>query len=157
MVSLFPRELFFAELDRLQRSLDSVFEPATSIRGFGLGGYPQLNVGTTPTSVEVYAFAPGIDPAKIEVTLDRGVLTIAGERTGVRAEAPASGHGNGSGNGHARQVLHVEERFTGRFRRVVTLPEDIDPNGVTAEARDGALRVSIKRLEAAQPRRIAVQ
>ena len=77
--SLFPRDLF-AELDRLQRDLSGVFEPSPSIRGLGRGGYPALNVGSTPTSVELYAFAPGLDPASIEVNLDRGVLTVCGER-----------------------------------------------------------------------------
>ena len=77
--SLFPRDIF-AELDRLQRDMSGVFDYSPSIRGFGRGGYPALNVGSTPTSVEIYAFAPGIDPAAVEINLDRGVLTIDGER-----------------------------------------------------------------------------
>ena len=89
--SLFPRDLF-AELDRMQRDLSGVFEPSPSIRGLGRGGYPALNVGSTPASVELYAFAPGLDPASIEVNLDRGVLTIAGERKAeaVPEKAPTS-------------------------------------------------------------------
>ena len=77
--SLFPRDLF-AEVDRLQREMQQAFDTVSpSIRGFA-AGYPALNVGSTPTSVEIYAFAPGIDPAKVEVHLERGVLTIEGER-----------------------------------------------------------------------------
>ena len=61
--SLFPRDLF-AEVERLQREMQQAFDTVSpSIRGFARG-YPALNVGSTPTSVEVYAFAPGIDPAK---------------------------------------------------------------------------------------------
>ena len=56
-----------------------------------------------------------------------------------------------------KTTLHSQERFSGRFRRVVSLPDDIDPNGVSAAYRDGVLRVSVKRREAAQPRRITVQ
>jgi HSP20 family molecular chaperone IbpA len=82
--SLFPRDLF-AELDRLQRDMSGAFDYSPAIRGLGRGGYPALNVGSTSTGVEVFAFAPGIDPATLDIQLDRGVLTIAGER---RAAAP---------------------------------------------------------------------
>ena len=142
--SLFPRDVF-SELDRLQRDMSSLFDYSPSIRGFGRGGYPALNVGSTPTSVEIYAFAPGIDPAAIEINLDRGVLTIDGER---KPSLPA---------GDEKTTLHLNERFDGRFRRVVSLPDDIDPAGVTADYRDGVLHVSVKRRESAQPRRIEVQ
>lgn len=144
--SLFPRDMF-AELDRLQREMSTAFEPSPSIRGLGRGGYPALNVGSTPASIEIYAFAPGLDPATIELNLDRGVLTLAGER---KSDLP-------QGNGDAKTVLHLNERFAGRFRRVVSLPDDIDPGAVAADYRDGVLHVSIKRRASAQPRRIEVQ
>ncbi|MBN8509422.1 MAG: Hsp20/alpha crystallin family protein [Burkholderiales bacterium] len=143
--SLFAPDVF-AELDRLQRDVSSLFDLSPSIRGFARGGYPALNVGSTPQAVEVYAFAPGIDPAKVEVDLDRGVLTLAGERA---AAAPAASD--------EKTTLHVNERFAGRFRRVISLPDDIDPQGVSASYRDGVLHVSIPRKAAAQPRRIEVQ
>ena len=78
----------FAELNRMQSLLDQVF-PATgaSIRS-AAGGFPVLNVGTTPTAVEVQALAPGLDPAKLEITVDRGLLVIAGER---KSELPPKG------------------------------------------------------------------
>lgn len=142
--SLFPRDVF-SELDRLQRDMSTLFDYSPSIRGFGRGGYPALNVGSTPGSVEIYAFAPGIDPAAVEINLDRGVLTIDGER---KPTLPAD---------DGKTTLHLNERFDGRFRRVVSLPDDIDPAGVTADYRDGVLHVSVKRRESAQPRRIEVQ
>jgi HSP20 family protein len=142
--SLFPRDVF-AELDRLQRDMSTVFDYSPSIRGFGRGGYPALNVGSTPTSVEVYAFAPGIDPAAVEINLDRGVLTIDGERQDTLP------------TGDDKSTLHMNERFAGRFRRVVSLPDDIDPAAVSADYRDGVLHVSVKRRASAQPRRIEVQ
>jgi HSP20 family protein len=142
--SLFPRDVF-AELDRLQRDLSGALDYSPSIRGLGRGGYPALNVGSTPTAVEVYAFAPGIDPATIEVHLDRGVLTVSGERP---VAVPASDD---------KTTLHINERFSGRFRRVVSLPDDIDPGAVTAAYTDGVLRVSVQRRESARPRRIEVQ
>ncbi len=142
--SFFPRDVF-AELDRLQRDMQGAFDISPSIRGLARGGYPALNVGNAPDSVEVYAFAPGMDPKTIDVQLDRGVLTIAGERPA--AVTPSD----------EKTTLHVNERFAGRFRRVVSLPDDVDPNAVSADYRDGVLRVSVKRRASAQPRRIEVQ
>jgi HSP20 family protein len=141
--SLFPRDLF-AELDRLQRGMQQANEFSPSIRGSGRGGFPALNVGGTPQSVEIYAFAPGVDPASIDVELEKGVLTIAGER---KLAYPAQDE---------KTTVHIDERFSGRFRRVVTLPDDIDTNAVQAKYRDGVLHVSIQRRAAAQPRRISI-
>jgi HSP20 family protein len=53
--------------------------------------------------------------------------------------------------------VHIDERFAGRFRRVVTLPDDVDANAVDAKYRDGVLRISIARKQSAQPRRITIQ
>lgn len=142
--TLFPRDLF-AEVDRLQREIQQSVEQYPSIRGLGRGGFPAINVGGTPSSVEIYAFAPGIDPAQVEVNLDRGVLTVSGQRPARQADSDE------------KQSVHVNERFSGRFRRVISLPDDIDPTGVTAQYRDGVLRISVKRRESAQPRRIAIQ
>jgi HSP20 family protein len=142
--SLFPRDVF-AELDRLQREIQTSVDPFPSIRGFGRGSFPALNVGGTPQSVEIFAFAPGLDPASVEVHLDRGVLTIAGERP---AALPAD---------NDRSAVHINERFSGKFRRVISLSDDVDPDAVSADYRDGVLHISAKRRESAQPRRIAVQ
>ncbi len=142
--SLFPRDLF-AELDRLQREMQQSYEVSPSIRGLARGGFPAMNVGGTPRSVEIYAFAPGLDPAGIDVQLEKGVLTIAGERN---ADLPEKDD---------KAAVHIDERFAGRFRRVVSLPDDVDPNAVTARYRDGVLHISIQRKAASQPRRIAIQ
>jgi HSP20 family protein len=138
--TLFPRDMF-AELDRLQREMQQAFEWSPSIRGL-TRGYPAMNVGSTPQSVEIYAFAPGIDPASLDVQIEKGVLTIAGER---KVDAVPE-----------KATVHIDERFAGRFRRVVTLPDDIDANAVEARYRDGVLHISVARKSPAQPRRIAI-
>ncbi len=146
----FPGGLF-SDFDRVRRDLDALFglggsaQGAQGIRAVSEGAFPALNVGHTPQTVEVFAFAPGIDPAKIEVTLDRGVLTVAGER---RIELPQD---------DAKGIVYGQERLQGRFRRAISLPDDIDPNKVNAAYRDGVLRISIARREAMQPKRIAVE
>jgi len=139
--TLFPSD-FFANLDRLQRELQRFSGPASSIRGFGRGGFPALNVGSTPESVEIYAFAPGLDPATVDVTVDRGVLTLSGER---KSEL------------HGDAAIHINERFAGSFRRVVSLSDDVDPESTKAKYSDGVLHISLKRRTAAQSRRINIQ
>jgi HSP20 family protein len=143
----FPGSLY-GQFDRLRRELDDVFGTAglpSSIRSVAPGSFPAINIGNTPQSVEIYAFAPGIDPAQVEVTLDRGVLTLAGERPAVVPE-------NGD-----RTSVYSRERVNGRFKRAISLPDDIDAAQVNASYRNGVLRVSVARREAAQPQRIAIQ
>jgi len=139
--SLFPRDVL-AELDRLQREMQQGFHLSPSIRGIARGGFPAMNVGGTPQSVDIYAFAPGIDPTTLDVQIEKGVLTVAGER---KLDEPGK-----------EATVHIDERFAGRFRRVVTLPDDVDATAVEAKYRDGVLRISIARKQAAQPRRITI-
>lgn len=139
----FPSDLA-TELDRLQRRLQRFSGSATSIRGLGLDGFPALNVGGTPESVDVYAFAPGLDPAAIELTIERGVLTLSGERP---ADLPAQ---------DGKTTVHINERFAGRFSRAVSLSDDLDPDRVMATYGDGVLHISIQRRQSAQPRRIEI-
>ncbi|MEC4719667.1 Hsp20/alpha crystallin family protein [Noviherbaspirillum sp. CPCC 100848] len=143
--SMFPRDIF-AEFDRLQREIQQAFDNVPNIRGTGAGSFPALNVGRTPQSLEFYAFVPGLDPKSIDVSLERSVLTIAGER---QSDLPPR---------EERTSVHLKERFAGRFRRVISLPDDdVNPDGVTAQYRDGVLQISIKRRESSEARRIAVQ
>ncbi|HTQ75990.1 MAG TPA: Hsp20/alpha crystallin family protein [Burkholderiales bacterium] len=143
----FPGGLF-EELERLQRDVQSSFGALglpSSIRAVAQGAFPAINIGGTPTAVEVYAFAPGLDPRNIEVTVDRGVLTVSGERPD---NLPESG---------ARRSVYAAERFAGEFRRAVSLPEDVDPGRINATYRDGILRISIARQEKSQPKRIEIK
>ncbi len=141
--SMLPGDVF-AEMDRLQREIQQAFDLGPSIRGFGRGGFPALNIGNTPGSVELYAFVPGLDPASIDVQLEQGVVTIAGERSDDLASK------------EAQATVQINERFAGRFKRVVSLPDDIDADSVSAQYRDGVLHVSVQRSTSAQPKRISV-
>jgi len=143
----FPGGLF-DEIERLQRDMGRAFGTLglpSSIRAVAQGAFPAINIGGTPSAVEGYAFAPGLDPKKIDVTVDRGVLTISGER----ATFPP-------GSDKQRSV-YAAERYAGEFRRAVSLPEDVDPKRVSATYRDGLLRISVARQEASRPKRIEIQ
>jgi HSP20 family protein len=142
-----PNSLF-GQFERLRRELDDVFGVSalpSSIRSVTPGTLPAINVGRTPNSVEVYAFAPGLDASKIDVSLDRGVLRIAAERaSGIPADDP-------------KVQIYTRERGSGSFTRAISLPDDVDPAQVNANYRDGVLQISIGRRESAQPKRITVQ
>jgi HSP20 family protein len=142
-----PAADLFSELNRLQSVLDSVFRPSerSSIRALSGASFPVMNVGTTPDAVEIMAFAPGIDPSQLQITIDRGVLVIAGERKSLVPEEGDS------------TTVYAQERFAGPFRRVVSLPEEADPARVDAQYREGVLRITVAKRESSKPRRIAVQ
>jgi HSP20 family protein len=136
----------FPELTRLQQYLEQAGQPAStpSIRPFSRGGFPAVNVGSSPDSIEILALAPGVDPKALQITVDKGLLVIAGERS-----SDVSNPGN-------KDIVCAHERFSGPFRRVISLPDDADPLKVDATFRDGVLRISVAKRESSKPRQIAI-
>lgn len=53
--------------------------------------------------------------------------------------------------------VYADERFTGAFRRVIELPQDVDPDKVNARYVNGCLTISVGKSEASKPRQITVQ
>jgi HSP20 family protein len=146
---------WFADFELLQDQLDQLLggrgATPSSIRAVGrAGAFPALNVGTWAEALEVYAFAPGIDPKSIEVSVEKGLLAIAGERP------PQAGTAAASGRAAEERNVYANERFSGRFRRVVALPEDADPARVEATYRNGVLKVVVPKRESSKPRQIQV-
>ncbi len=135
----------FAQLQDRFESLLGGGRDASSIRAVArAGAFPALNVGTSADALEIYALAPGIDPVSVEVSVEKGLLTIAGERATQQRK------------GQAEVSVYARERFDGRFRRVVSLPEDADASRVEASYRNGVLRVLVPRHESSKPRQISV-
>ena len=141
-----PAADLFSELNRLQTVIDQVFRPSerSSIRALAGSSFPVINVGTTPDAIEVMALAPGLQADSLQVTVDRGLLVISGERKSL---VPESGDNTS---------IYAQERFVGNFRRVVNLPDDADPAKVDASYRDGILRITVAKRESSKPRRIQV-
>ena len=136
----------WGDMARLQRELDQLFRPAGArgIRAMQRHEFPLINVGSSPEAIEVLALAPGVAPEQLQVTVDKGLLVIAGQRMSALPE-----------DGKERNV-YAQERFAGSFKRVISLPDDADAQQVQASCKDGLLRVRVARHEAAQPRRIEV-
>ena len=72
-----------------------------------------INVGSTADTVEVMALAPGLDVQRLQLTMDRDLLIIAGERPAAVPE------------GKDRVSSYAQERFAGSFRRVISVPDDV--------------------------------
>ena len=142
-----PRDML-TEFERLQQQLDRVYPRShspDSIRATARGEFPAINIGSTPDTIEIVAFAPSIDAKSVQLSIDKGLLVVAGERK------------NDIPEGDERISVYAQERFAGPFRRVVSLPEDADPGRVNASYRDGFLRVSVGKRESSKPRRIEIQ
>jgi HSP20 family protein len=135
----------FDEFRRVQREMDQLFGATawpSSIRAVARGTYPPINIGSTSDQVDVYLFAAGVDPKRLDISIQQNLLTLAGERNLVSEEGAN---------------YYRKERFDGAFRRVVTLPDDVDPDRVNAAYRDGILHVAIQRRKSTKPRQIEVK
>lgn len=103
---------------------------------------PRVDIREEAEAFVLLADLPGIDPAQIQVQMDRHVLSIKGERpAAVLAE----------GQRHL-----VAERRTGTFERRFALPESADAEGITATGRHGVLEIRIPKKAESAPRRIVV-
>lgn len=140
----FARPDVFDQLDSFRQLLGPALNDgqARDLRQPVRGGWPLVNIGETDDAVTVYAFVPGVARENIEVTVEGNLLALAGRRE----RQP---------NGEKVQV-HRRERFAGEFRRVITLPDSLDPERVDASYRDGVLAVRIARRVEQEPRRIEI-
>lgn len=135
---------FDSLLDEIWRWDPDWFSPSpwfSSIRSVRPGTYPPLNIGCNADSVNVYVFSAGLDPKSLSLSLQQNLLTVAGERK-IPAEENAT--------------YYRRERFNGSFQRVITLPDDVDPDKVEARYTDGVLHIRVGRREEVKPRRIEV-
>ena len=143
--SLTSFDTLFEEFRRMEQQMDQLFGSGTqppAIRSVARGTFPPINMGAAPDGIDIYLFAAGLDPKSIELNIQRNLLTVAGERRlAVKENA----------------IYYRQERFNGAFRRVIALPEDVDPERVEAKYRDGILQITARRRESAKPRQITVQ
>ena len=104
---------------------------------------PRVDIREEADRFLILADLPGVDPNAIEVQMDKGILSIKGERV-----AEAAGE-----NGRYARV----ERAHGTFFRRFALPDSANPEGITATGRHGVLEISIPKRAETTPRRIQVQ
>ena len=124
---------FSREIDRLLRNPD---------RPFVSQWVPAVDIREQEDRFLVQLDVPGVNPADIELAVENGVLTISGSRTLEHVEAS---------EGYSRV-----ERQSGKFQRRFTLPDDIDPEAVTARSENGVLEIRIPKSPQTQPRRVEI-
>ena len=130
----------FDEFRRLQREVGDVFAGDLR-RSLPQGPFPAIDVVSNAQQVDVYLTAPGIDAKGLDISIQQNVLSVTGRREAQVEDKAAR---------------HYQERFSGEFRRVIRLPEDVDPTRVAASYVDGVVRISVQRREAAKPRQIEI-
>ena len=133
--------MYLTTLDPFTRDFDRIVR-----RAFGTGFGPAstaLPMDSVRRDGElVLRFdVPGVDPEKIDVTVDRGVLTVSATREETRTEG---------------ETPVVRERLFGSFRRSIRLAENLDADAIEASNNDGVLEIRIPVREEAKPRKIEV-
>ena len=135
----------FDEFWRLQQEMfEGLFGDVAGpggIRSLPRGSFPAINVINTADTVQVYLFAPGIDPKALDIAVQQNLLTIEGKRP-IPLEEKAT--------------YYRQERFGGEFRRVISLPDDVDPERIEAKYREGIVQVIVQRQASAKPRQIEI-
>jgi HSP20 family protein len=132
-------------LGRMQQEVEELFGPfawPAGIRSVARGTFPPINVGSTNEGVDIYLFAAGLDPKTLDISIQQNLLTVAGERM---IETPEN------------VQYYRRERFSGSFRRVISLPEDVNPEKIEASLKDGGLTVRIPKRAEVRPRKIEVR
>ena len=143
---------------QLQREIDRLFDDA--FRGFSLPGFhsrwsndgifnsagfhAKLNVASDESAYHISLEAPGLTEKDISLELNKGVLSIRGEK---KEESDSKD----------RHFYRVERSY-GRFQRVLTLPDDCDQDSISASMKNGVLEVSVARkaLPASETKRIPI-
>jgi len=128
----------------VNRLFDSVWHGDLDVGTlFGRGWAPALDVAETDEAVIVKAEVPGIDAKDLEVTLTGGVLTIKGEKRDDTEERT--------------ERQHRVERTYGAFSRSIDVPQEVDPDQVKAECKDGVLTVTLLKKPEAKGRQIEIE
>jgi len=139
----------FSLLNVLQREADELaarrLGPASSnLTGESLSDWmPPVDIVEETDRFVLRADLPGVKPDDIEISMDKGVLSVAGKRAREVCEETAS--------------VKLVERTSGTFHRRFALPETADAEGISARCTDGILELIVPKQAAVKARRITVQ
>jgi HSP20 family protein len=132
----------FDALSSFQQALDSYRASSWLDAGLSGGGaYPPVNVFRKGDDFLIIAELPGVRKSELDVQVKGRTIRLSGAKSVGYPEKAA---------------LHRRERLAGRFDRAVTLPVEINPDGVKAEYRDGILELFLPRAESEKARSIKV-
>jgi len=137
----------FAALDDFTRHMDRFVHDYNRLRDedrwMGVGeGWPRVRLHDEGNQLFVYAEVPGLSEKDVQLSLNRNVLTVAGERKAALPEGYSA---------------HRQERGNYKFSRSFSLPCAIDPEKGGATVKDGILTVTLEKAAEAKPRQITVK
>ncbi len=130
----------FAEMAQLQRTMNRLFG---STDGALERAFPPVNIHVGEESALISVELPGLDAGDVEISTDRNVLTLSGSREVEEAPEGAS--------------YYRQERFAGRFTRMIELPFNVEADQVKARLRNGILTIEAPRAEADKPKKIMIE
>lgn len=141
----------FKELDNLRREINEAFRGAGVARPLATTflspavsrRFPLVNFSEDEGHVYLDAMVPGVDPREIDLSVLRNTITISGERKPFEVKEG--------------QIVHRSELGSGRFSRTLELPVDIDPERISAESRNGIMRICLAKAEHAKPKKIEIK
>ena len=126
-------------INRLRRELDQGFDTVARDASWT----PAVDIHEEAKQFVVRADLPGVKPADIEITAEKGVLSLRGARNFEQQ----------NDEGHYSRV----ERVSGKFVRTFTLPENVQTDAIKAQFKDGVLELTIPKVAKVEPRKIEVQ
>ncbi|RLB97271.1 MAG: Hsp20/alpha crystallin family protein [Deltaproteobacteria bacterium] len=134
----------FGELELMRQQVDNFLSRVSE------GGMPSLHAGVFPSinltedkdHYYIRAELPGISSEELDIQATVNNLSISGERQ-IATEKD-------------NVRYHRKEREAGKFSRAISLPGDIDPDGVSASLNNGILKVSVPKAEKAKPKQITI-
>ena len=132
----------FDVLLRLQRALEArrasdwLRDATTS-----MGSFPPINVFQQGDGFVAIIELPGVSKEDLDIQAKENTIRIAGRKSIKYGEGAS---------------VHRRERVSGEFDRTLTVPVEIDPDGIKAEYRDGVLELFIPTAEKAKPRSIKI-
>jgi HSP20 family protein len=106
------------------------------------GPYPPINVFQQGDDILAIMELPGVDKNDLQIQAKANTIRISGKKT--------ADYANGAS-------VHRRERVSGEFDRTLSLPVEIDPDGIKAEYRDGLLALFLPRAGSDKPRSIKIK
>jgi HSP20 family protein len=127
---------------QMMNFFDALANPSANA-GFRTGVFPTLNMYEDEDQLYITAEMPGISANDLNIIVENDKLTIRGERKIPEKDKKLN--------------IHRQERESGYFRRIISLPTKIDANRVSAVTRDGILEITLPKAIEAKPRQIQIQ
>lgn len=139
-----PRENFLSLHNHFSNLFDDFLFPILGTREpVSLWNWnPAVDIYNQEDSIVIKAELPGVDKKDIQIDVKDNILTLKGERA--------------TDNEVKEDNYYHRERTCGKFERMFTLPANIDPENITAEFKDGVLRIGLPKPEEHKPKKIAV-